>query len=208
MAKSKVFAALLVCAGICTRAHAQPVEVGGAVGGTYMIGGGGDFYGRGVESAQFEGRGAIRLSDRFGVEPFVTYGRRAIAPTPDATSTITGGDTDRTEGLYGVVVSQRLRGLTRPGFHVFLTYGVAGLYAHDRIPARQYTNGRGVYNLPATDYSENDAFMFPLAGIGFRKTLGDRLALRAETQLVTWLTVPVGIRASVGVAVPLGGTMR
>jgi len=208
MAKSKVFALLLVCAGICTRAHAQPVEVGGGIGGTSMIGGGGDFYGRGVQSTQFDARGAVRLSDRFGVEPFVTYGRRGIAPARDAITTVVGGDTDRTEGLYGVVVSQRLRGLTRPGFNVFLTYGIAGLYAHDRIPARQYITGRSVYNTPAIDYSENDGFVFPVAGIGIRKSLGDHLALRVETQLITWLTVPVGARVSAGVAVPLGGTMQ
>jgi len=205
MTKSKVLAALLVCAGICTRSSAQTAEIGGGVGGAHVISGGGDFYGRGLGSVTVDAHGSIPLSDRFGLEPFVTYGRRSIAP-PAAAGTVVGGDTQRTEGLYGVVVTQRLRGLTRPGFHVFLSYGVAGMYGHDRTPPRQYISGRSVYNAPGFDYSEKNGLPFPVAGIGVHKSLGEHLALRIESQAITFLTIPVGVRVSAGVAVALGRT--
>src|SRR5437762_11083305 len=81
MTKSKVFAALLVCAGICTRAHAQPAEVGVGIGGVHVADGG-DLWGRGFHSADADARGSITLTDRFALESFVTYGRRSI-PIPE-----------------------------------------------------------------------------------------------------------------------------
>jgi len=206
MAKSKVFAALLMCAGVCTRVHAQPAEVGAGIGGIHVADGG-DLWGRGFHSADVDARGSIALTDRFALESFVTYGRRSI-PIPAYVHDLTGGDTVRVETLYGVVVRQRLRATTRPGFHVFISYGVAGTYAHDTTPPRQYFNGRSVVTLPGYDDAHNDGLLFPIAGVGVHKALGHHLALRVESQAVTFVGLPVGVRLSAGVAVPIGGTTR
>jgi len=206
MTKSKVFAALLVCAGICTRAHAQPAEVGVGIGGVHVADGG-DLWGRGFHSADADARGSITLTDRFALESFVTYGRRSI-PIPEYVHDVTGGDTVRVEGLYGVVVRQRLRSTTRPGFHVFISYGIGGGYARDTTPPRQYFNGRSVVALPGFSYTQNNGLLFPLAGVGVYKSLGEHLALRVESQAVTFVGMPIGVRLSAGVAVPIGGTTR
>jgi len=206
MTKSKLFAALLMCAGVCTRVQAQPAEVGGGFGGVHVADGG-DLWGRGFHSADVDARGSVALSDRFAVESFVTYGRRSI-PIPEYVHDVTGGDTLRVESLYGVMVRQRLRSTTRPGFHVFVSYGVAGAYAHDTTPPRQHFNGRNVVTLPGFSYEHNDGLLFPIAGVGVHKSLGDHLALRIESQAVTFVGLPVGVRVSAGVAVPIGGRTR
>ena len=203
MTKSKVLAALLICAAACTRAPAQTAEVGGGVSGVFITSGG-DFFGRGLHSAAIDARGSVALTDRFALESFVTYGRRSI-PVPEYQGTIIGGDTQRIEGLYGVVIRQRLRATTRPGFHMFVSYGIGGLYGHETTPPRQYISGRSVYNAPGFSHTQHDAFLFPMAGVGVHKSIGDHLAFRAETQLVTFLSIPAGVRVSAGVVVPLGG---
>jgi len=75
MTKSKIFAALLMCAAVCTRAEAQLAEVGGGVSGVFLRGGG-DFWGAGLQSAGIDARGSVSLSDRLALETFVTYGLR------------------------------------------------------------------------------------------------------------------------------------
>ena len=203
MTKSKIFVALLMCAAVCTRAEAQLAEVGGGVSGVFLRGGG-DFWGAGLQSAGIDARGSVSLSDRFALETFVTYGRRSI-PVHESEWTVTGGDTQRVEGLYGIVVRQRLRAITRPGFHMFVSYGLGGVYAHETTPARQYKNGRFVFDVPGFSYTEHDGFLFPMVGVGVHKSVGEHLAIRVEAQLVTFLSIPAGVRVSAGVAVPLGG---
>ena len=203
MTKSKVLAALLICAAVCTRAAAQTAEVGGGVSGVFITSGG-DFFGRGLHSAALDARGSVALTDRFALESFVTYGRRSISVSAYGSNVI-GGDTQRTEGLYGVVVHQRLRSTTRSGFHAYLSYGLNGAYFNETIPEHQFVNGRTVYyTQPARTRSDNQPMLFPSVGFGVRKSLGNHLAVRADADLVAFLAIPAGVRASVSLAVPLG----
>ena len=100
----------------------------------------------------------LTLTDRFSVEPFVTYGRRS-SPAFDSAAAVV--ETQRTEGMYGVVVHQRLRSTTRSGFHAYLSYGLNGMHYKVTSPATR---------------SQTVGMLFPSVGFGIRKSLGDHLA--------------------------------
>ena len=193
----------LVLGTAAVRAEAQVAEVSVGVGGAQLSGGyeTWSFY---VHSPALDARANVRLSDRFSIEPFVTYGHRSIPATAYASYAI-GGDTQRTEGMYGVVVHQRLRSTTRSSFHAYLSYGLNGIYYKESSPERQFVYGpRTVYTQPAWSRSQTDPMLLPSVGFGVRKSLGDHLAVRADADLVAFFVLPVGVRASVGVVVPFG----
>ena len=53
-------------------------------------------------------------------------------------------------------------------------------------------------------YAETDEPIATTIGGGFQQTLGRRLAVRADAQLVTLLWLPLGVRFSAGVSIPFG----
>ena len=205
MDKSKLVVVLtLALAGAAVGAEAQIAEVSIGAGGA-QLSGGYESWSFNVHSPALDARANVRLTDRFSIEPYVTYGRRTIAATEYASYAI-GGDTQRTEGMYGVVVHQRLRSTTRSGFHAYLSYGLNGTYFTESSPERQFVySARNIYTQPAWSRSQTDPMLLPSVGFGVRKSIGDHLAVRADADLVAFFVMPVGVRASVGVVVPFGG---
>jgi hypothetical protein len=205
MDKSKLVVVLtMVLGAAAARAEAQVVEVSLGVGGAQLTAGY-ETWSVNLRSSALDGRANVTLSDRFSIEPYVTYGRRSI-PVSAYGSNVIGGDTQRTEGLYGVVVHQRLRSTTRSGFHAYLSYGLSGAYFNETIPQHQFVNGRAVYyTQPARTRSDNGPMLLPSVGFGVRKSLGNHLAVRADADLLAFLVIPAGVRASVGLVVPIGG---
>jgi len=205
MNKSKLVVALtVVLAAAAVRAEAQVAEVSLGVGGA-NVSGGYEAWSFAVHSPALDARANVRLSDRFSIEPFVTYGRRSIPATAWAPYAV-GADSQRTEGMYGVVVHQRLRSLSRSGFSSYLSYGLNGTYFKLSTPERQFVYGpRNIYTQPAYTLDQTDPMILPSVGFGIRKSLGDHLAVRADADMVTFFGMPVGGRASVGVVVPIGG---
>jgi hypothetical protein len=202
MNKSKlvVMLTLVLAAG---RAEAQVAEVSLGVGGA-NVSGGYESWSFAVHSPALDARANVRLSDRFSIEPFVTYGRRSIPATAWAPYAV-GADSQRTEGMYGVVVHQRLRSLSRSGFSAYLSYGLNGTYFKLSTPERQFVYGpRNIYTQPAYTIDQTDPMILPSVGFGVRKSLGNHLAVRADADMVTFFGAPVGGRASVGVVVPIG----
>jgi hypothetical protein len=204
MDKSKLVVVLtMVLSAAAARAEAQVAEVSLGVGGAQLTAGY-ETWSINLHSPALDGRANVTLSDRFSVEPYVTYGRRSISVSEYGPN-VAGGDTRRTEGLYGVVLHQRLRRTTRSGFHAYLSYGLNGAYFNETIPEHQFVNGRTVYHTqPARTRSDNEPMLFPSVGFGVRKSLGNHLAVRADADLVAFFVIPAGVRASVGLTVPLG----
>ena len=102
------------------------------------------------------------ISDRFALEPFVTKG-----------TTQHFGN----EGFYGLQVRQLLiRSLQTD---VFVTYGVAALYARARVSAPYIGD----------------------FGAGLKWRVLKHLAIRPEVHLITFRVIPVGARLGLGVSV-------
>ncbi len=85
----------------------------------------------------------------------------------------------RLEGFYGVQVRQRLLRASAAGVDAFVTYGLAGYYWGATIEAP--VSGR--------------------LGVGLRFRLFRALAVRFETQVVTYYFVPIGTRFVGGASV-------
>jgi hypothetical protein len=196
----------VLVASICAvprPAGAQTIEVGGGVGGVSLANGG-DFWGEGLRSAVADGRVTVPLTPRFGLEIFATYGQRSW-PMQTYGATVTGGGTDRTESLIGVVIKQRLRSSSSRGFHAFVTYGLAGYYAKNVSAASQasYANGN-TYTYPQSTRTQHEDG-FPILGFGVEKQMGPHVAVRGEVQALMFLYLPIGVRGSFGVSIPVGG---
>jgi hypothetical protein len=198
--KLTILLALILSASAAS-SQAQVVSLIGGIGGARLPAGG-DFWGDGVRGAAIDASVSVALNDRFALEPFVTYGRRAI---PYNDPRVSGGPTQRTEGLWGVVVSQRLRATTREHFHAFITYGASGYYGHDAVPTRNYLINRNqTFTMPARTENEVLPPVFGVIGGGVQRSIAEHLAVRAQIDMLTVLFIPVGVRGSVGVVVPLG----
>lgn len=138
-------------------------------------------------------RAAVPVSPRFAVEGVVTIGRR------DA------GFAERTEGLYLVQVKQQLPRARRRGLRPFLTYGLTGYYAHVSQPERVILNPDGsTHTIPAQTFNEVDEVLSMVVGAGVQYELSRRLAVRGDVQFLSVLWIPVGVRYSAGIAIPLG----
>jgi len=177
------FAASALPAGAQT--EPRRVEIGGGLDSIFVVpifDGGADV----VPSANI--RVTAPLSRRFALEGFLEAGRMY----------------ESTGGLYGIQVKQRLLRASTPTREVFLTYGIAGGYSHYAAEEYRYTgpNGPEVYRTAA--HTNVVAPIFPLVGGGIQQRVATRLAVRVEGQLVTWLYVPVAVRALAGVSIPIG----
>ena len=206
MNKSKLVVVLtLALAVAAARAEAQVADVSLGIGGV-TFDASYETWAMSVHSPALDARANVRLTDRFSIEPFITYGQRTIPVSEYRYQPLmVGGDTHRTEGLYGVVVHQRLGGLSHSGFQAYLSYGMNGAYYKESVPERQYIYGpRTVTTVQAHAYSQTDPMIFPSVGFGIRKSFGEHLAVRADADMLVFFIVPTGARASVGLVVPIG----
>jgi hypothetical protein len=197
---------LLLISALAVRAGAQTLEIGAGLGAA-RVEGASDWWGRAVRSPALDGTIGFAFNDRFAIESFLTYGRRSVSVAEYA-PLVAGGDTHITEGLYGVVVRQRVLGSPASGFHAFVSYGLGGMYSRQSVPARQYINGRTVMTLPAYTDNETQGLWSPIGGFGVQQAIASHLAVRAEGQVVTFFGIPIGGRGSVGVVVPIGGRAK
>jgi hypothetical protein len=195
---------VLLVSALAVRAQAQTVELSVGVGGANVTSGS-DWWGRGVHSPAVDGKVGFAFNDRFAIESFVTYGHRSV-PVAGYAPFVSGGDTQITEGLYGVVVRQRVVGASGSRFHAFVSYGLGGVYSRESAPARQYQYGRTVVALPAYTNSQTQGMWFPVGGFAVQQEIASHLAIRAEGQVVTFFGIPIGGRGSVGLVVPIGGS--
>jgi hypothetical protein len=195
---------VVVISAAAAQARAQSVEVSAGLSALNMLNGS-DFWNSSIHGNGVDAKVSVGLGSRFAIEPFVTYGHRTIAAS-EYGPVIAGGDTERAEGVFGVVIHQKVAATMRPDFHVFLTYGLSGMYSREHAPARQLQYGRTVVNTPAFSNDETSGLWYPVAGVGVQKNLGSGLALRAEGQITTFFGIPAGARGSVGIVVPLGGS--
>jgi hypothetical protein len=202
MRRSILAGALVVFVGGRAAAQSSP-EIGGGLAFADLVNGG-DFWGEGLQHVGAAIHATLPFSQRFALEVSTTLGRRALYPSRYGGAIVEGGDVHRTEGLFAIVVRQRLSS-TRPGLHAFATYGLAGFFGTTSSGAirETYPNGR-VYSYPASTYSRTVGPGFPIVGGGFQKELTPHLALRADAQVLFFLFIPAGFRTSASMVVPIG----
>jgi hypothetical protein len=196
---SRLAAALLITGAVSGSAAAQqppsarrpPPEVG--VGFTRLIPAYGDFDTDSLVEGSADLRVTLPFTPRFAFEAIGSVGQRS------------GQFWDRTEGLYLLQIRQRLRRTDSGPFQPFITYGAVGYYAHvTQHEVRLPQPGGGVYTSPRASYNEIEQPIATAFGAGFQQRLGSRVALRADTQVVTFLYLPLGMRFSTTVSMPLG----
>jgi hypothetical protein len=108
--------------------------------------------------------------------------------------------------MYGVNARNAFKRARSARGEVYYTFGLVGFFGVERgYEVVQYNSDgsfRGLTRGP------NRHFFIPPAigtiGIGAQRHIAAHLAVRADLQAVTLLVFPFGVRASVGVAVPLG----
>ena len=191
-------AALLIIGAASGSAAAQqpparrpPPEVG--VGFTKFS----PIYGDYVTDSMAEGSADLRVTlpftPRFAFEAIGTIGQRGNEYW------------SRTEGLYMMQIRQRLRRTDSSPFQPFITYGAVGYYAHvAQREVRTPQPGGGVYTSPARKFNEVEEPWATAFGAGFQQRLGSNVAIRAETQFLTFFYLPLGMRFSTTVSIPLG----
>ena len=134
-------------------------------------------------------RVTMPFANSFAIEGLVSIGQQDEDPR------------QRTEGLYVVQIKQRLPGFEQRPFHIFITYGVVGYYAHVVQREVEYGNGQRARGFSYSEIEEPLATQF---GVGIQRRLTPRLAVRGDAQLLTLLTLPLGYAFSTGVSVALG----
>jgi hypothetical protein len=102
-----------------------------------------------------------------------------------------------TVGFYGLQMRRHLRRDAGNDVQPFISYGVIGVFINSR-PDDRYVPG------------PSRTFVTPpfigLIGGGAQRRVTSRLNARLEVQAVMALVVPVGMRVSAGVSVPVGKT--
>jgi hypothetical protein len=152
-----------------------------------------DFITDDMTEPSVELRATVPVTPRFSVEGLVTVGRRKA------------GFVERTEGLYLVQVKQRLPRTERGRLHPFLTYGLTGYYGHVVRPETIITNPDGSTDtLPARTFNEVDEVLSMVVGAGLQYEISRHLAVRGDVQFLSVLWIPVGVRYSAGISIPLG----
>ena len=118
--------------------------------------------------------------------------RKSIEAIGGVSAVRVAGDT---VGFYGVQIQQRLR--REPGSNVqpFISYGVIGVFVNSRSG---YSFGPGGSRTLVTPP------FIGLIGGGTQRRITSRLNGRLEVQAVMALVVPVAVRVSAGVSVPVG----
>jgi hypothetical protein len=116
---------------------------------------------------------------------------------------VSGGRADYTDSLFGAVVEQRFR-IPRPTLRLFMTYGLAGGYERKTVAPMVYTGGGTQHTIAGYTTEHVAEVPISLFGAGVQQAIGRHLAIRVEAQVLGLLVIPLGVRGSIGVAVPLG----
>jgi hypothetical protein len=168
---------LLLLTATARPALAQPAEAGAGVGGVHI---------RDIDFLQPERFGpsaefrlTAPLTRRFAIEGTLSLKRETAAFER------------RTRGLYSVQLRQTLLDASSTRVQYFVTYGSVGSFAHVSSPR-------------FSAYDEVEPPLYGIIGAGGQRRLGERLAVRADAQLLTVLWVPLGVRVSAGVSLPFG----
>jgi hypothetical protein len=145
------------------------------------------------ESPSADVRVTVPVSPRFSLE-----GQLTIAPSSDRYGR-------QVEGLYLIAVKQRIARGTRGGFHPFVSYGAAGYFEHRRVNPYSVTLPSGdVTTYPGFSYTSIDQPYGTFVGGGVQHAFSRHVAIRGEAQLLTFLWIPLGVRYSTSVSIPLG----
>lgn len=202
MNKTKLLLMIAVLCGAPAPSWAQPIEVGASVAAGTVNEFGSEFGGIfGVRGPAAGGYVTLPLNERFAIQPFVTYGRWSERPYRNYG--LSGGETDHRDGLFGAVVEQRFN-TVRPSLRAFMTYGLAAAYDRRTVAPVVYTSGGITRATPAWTEAHVAEIPISVFGGGIRQAIGRHLAIRAEAQTLGLFIIPLAIRASIGVAVPLG----
>jgi hypothetical protein len=202
MDKTKLTLLIAMLCATPAISQAQPIEVGVSVA-TGTANGlasdfGGIYGGRGRAGA---GQITLPVNERFAIQPFVSYGRWSDAPYPGPG--VSGGETDSRDALFGAVVEQRFK-TPRPALRAFMTYGIAAGYERTTTAPVEFISGATRHTIPG--YSTQHFAEVPISvfGGGVQQAIGRHLAIRAEAQALGFFIIPLGVRASIGVAIALG----
>jgi len=202
MNHTKLVLMIAMLSGVPALGQAQPVDVGVNIGGGTANALGSDFGG------EFTVRGLVTgahvtvpVNERFAIQPFVTYGQSSDAPFLGPG--MTGGRRDQRDVQVGAVVEQRFH-TPRPTLQFFMTYGIAAGWEREEVGPMTYFNGRTQQTIPGYTSEQFAEIPISLFGGGFRQALGRHLALRADAQVQGFFIIPLGVRASIGMAVALG----
>ena len=202
MNNTKLVLMIAILSGVPALSEAQPVDVGVSVGAGTSNELGSDFGGAfSVRGLVTGAHVTLPINERFAIQPFVTYAHSSDAPFLGPG--MTGGQRDHRDMLVGAVVEQRFR-TPRPTLQVFMTYGLAAGWEREEVAPMTYFNGRTQQTIPG--YTSQDFAEIPISlfGGGIRQAIGKHLALRAEAQAAGFFIIPLGVRASIGMAVALG----
>ena len=118
--------------------------------------------------------------------------RKTIEAIGGVSAVRVAGDT---VGFYGVQMRQRLRRAEDGDVQPFISYGVIGVFINSHSDHR-YEAG------PSSTFATLP--FIGLIGGGAQRRLTPRLNARLEVQAVMALVVPVGVRVSAGLSVPVG----
>ena len=130
------------------------------------------------------------------------YGLNVVNPSVELWRVSYRGDAIEnfvTTGTYGFQITQPIDRGRRPGFQPFATFGLMGIFG--RAEAYKCSNGSCQPYLNTTKVLPP---LLGLAGVGVQYTVTPRLAVRVESQAAIVLIIPVGVRISAGVSIPLG----
>lgn len=118
--------------------------------------------------------------------------RKTIEAIGGVSAVRVAGDT---VGFYGVQVQQRFRHAEDGDVQPFFSYGVIGVF---------FSSGTDYQFKPGSSHTIVTPPFIGLIGGGAQRRLTPRLNARLEVQAVMALVVPVGVRVSAGVSVPVG----
>jgi hypothetical protein len=152
-----------------------------------------DFLASDIPMPAVTGRVTIPVTPRFSFDTSVDVSRRASEQF------------SRTDVFYLLQVKQRLQSTTRGSFHAFLTYGIGGYYQrfHQKEVHATLPNGQPTVT-PDFIRTEWEGPAMTLIGGGVQYGLAKRLAFRAEAQMVSFIVIPLGVRVTGSLSIPLG----
>jgi hypothetical protein len=202
MTNTRLVLMIAVLCGMPAVSQAQPVDVGVTIGAGTANELGSDFGGAFNVSGLVTGAHVtLPINERFAIQPLVTYAQSSEAPYPGPGAS--GGQRDRRDLLVGAVVEQRFQ-TPRPTLQVFMTYGLAAGWERVDVAPMTYFNGRTQQTIPGYRTQEFAEIPISLFGGGIRQALVRHLAIRAEAQAAGFFIIPLGIRASIGMAIAFG----
>lgn len=182
---------LMTGEAVWAQSDRRPVEVSVGIAGIHSVMY--EDFGISGDGAAVDFRVTVPVSRRFALEGGMALARR-IGPFER-----------RIDGLYSVSLRQRLLRLSDERTDVFLSYGAFGVVQHRRVPP--YTlqlPGGGWKEMPGFSYTNVDEPYGVQVGGGVQRQLGRRFAWRAEAEVMAFAWIPLGVRVSTSLSIPLG----